>query len=408
MSYDFFLDLGIIVIAAKLFGILFRKIHIPQVVGEIVAGLVIGPNVLGIVDSSEFLVKMAEIGVIMLMFVAGLETDLKELKSTGGPAFLIACMGVLVPLGGGYLLYSLFNGFAPAMSEGFFKAVFIGVILTATSVSITVQTLREMGRLKGKVGTTILSAAIIDDVIGIILLTFVVGMKDPSVNPSSVLINTGLFFVFAAVIGMICYYFFKWLDKRYPRQRRLPIYGFALCLILAYVAERFFGIADITGAYLAGIILCNVRSSEYIVEKVDVNAYMLFGPIFFASIGLKTEIKGMTPTLLIFSLALVVVALATKIIGCGLAAKATKFNWNESLKIGVGMMTRGEVALIVGQKGLAVGLLEPVLFSAIIILIIVSSIITPIILKVLYRKDPPAEMETKAVPVPAAAAQAQA
>ena len=260
--------------------------------------------------------------------------------------------------------------------------------------------------IRDRVGTTILSAAIIDDVIGIILLTFVVGMKDPSVNPSSVLINTGLFFVFAAVIGMLCYYFFKWLDKRYPRQRRLPIYGFALCLILAYVAERFFGIADITGAYLAGIILCNVRSSEYIVEKVDVNAYMLFGPIFFASIGLKTEIKGMTPTLLFFSLALVVVALATKIIGCGLAAKVTKFNWNESLKIGVGMMTRGEVALIVGQKGLAVGLLEPVLFSAIIILIIVSSIITPIILKVLYRKDPPAEVETKAVTAPAAAAQA--
>lgn len=391
MSYDFFLDLAIIMVAAKLFGILFRKIHIPQVVGEIVAGLIIGPNVLGIVHTSEFLVKMAELGVIMLMFVAGLETDLKELKRTGGAALLIASMGVLVPLFGGYLLYSAFNGFAPAMSEDFYKAVFIGVIITATSVGITVETLREMGRLKGKVGTTILSAAIIDDVIGIILLTFVVGMKDPSVNPVSVLINTALFFAFAVVVGVVCYYIFKWMDKRYPHKRRVPIYGFALCLAFAYIAEKFFGIADITGAYLAGIVLCNVRSSEYIVEKVDVNSYMMFGPVFFASIGLKTEIKGMTPTLLMFAIALVAVALLTKIVGCGLAARVTGFNNNESMKIGVGMMTRGEVALIVGQKGLAVGLLEPVLFSAIILLIIISSIVTPIVLKVLYRKDPPSE-----------------
>lgn len=402
MSYDFFLDLAIIMVAAKLFGILFRKIHIPQVVGEIVAGLIIGPNVLGIVHTSEFLVKMAELGVIMLMFVAGLETDLKELKRTGGAALLIASMGVLVPLFGGYLLYSAFNGFAPAMSEDFYKAVFIGVIITATSVGITVETLREMGRLKGKVGTTILSAAIIDDVIGIILLTFVVGMKDPSVNPASVLINTALFFAFAVVVGVVCYYIFKWMDKRYPHKRRVPIYGFALCLAFAYIAEKFFGIADITGAYLAGIVLCNVRSSEYIVEKVDVNSYMMFGPVFFASIGLKTEIKGMTPTLLMFAIALVAVALLTKIVGCGLAARVTGFNNNESMKIGVGMMTRGEVALIVGQKGLAVGLLEPVLFSAIILLIIISSIVTPIVLKVLYRKDPPSE-EGQPAPQPAVA-----
>lgn len=174
--------------AAKLFGIACRKIHLPQVVGVLLIGLVIGPNFLGIVRESDFLIQMAELGVIMLMFTAGLETDLKELKNTGRAAMCIAMLGVVIPLGGGYLLYTLFQGsFAPIGSEDFFKALFIGIIITATSVSITVETLREMGKLKGKVGTAILSTAIIDDVIGIILLTFVIGLKNPMVSSQKVI-----------------------------------------------------------------------------------------------------------------------------------------------------------------------------------------------------------------------------
>ncbi len=384
---EIFRDLAIIIIFAKAFGIIARKLKAPSVVGEILAGLVIGPSILGLVEPTDFLVTMAEIGVVLMMFSAGLETNLKELIKTGPIALLIACCGVFIPLIGGTLLYMGFYGVAPWGSTEFFKAVFIGVIMTATSVSITVQALKEMDKLKGKVGTTILSAAIIDDVIGIIVLTFVIGFESPDSNPGKVVISTILFFVLAVIVGFILYKIFNKLDKRYPHTRRIPILSVGLCFALAYIAETFFGIADITGAYVAGIILCSIKDHGYIEEKVDINSYMMFGPIFFTGIGLKTSFDNMDVALLLFSVGFVLVALLTKIIGCGIMAKLCKFNASDSLKIGVGMMTRGEVALIVSQKGLSVGLLDPVYFTAVILLIIVSSISTPIILKLLYAKD---------------------
>lgn len=390
-SYLILKDLAIIVIAAKLFGIIARKLKAPQVVGEILAGLVIGPCVLGLVEQTDFLMQMAEIGVILLMFSAGLETDLKELVKTGPIATLIACAGVFIPLVCGAAYYMAFYGVSPWGSENFYKAVFIGTILTATSVSITVQTLKEMGKLKGKVGTTILSAAIIDDIIGIIVLTFVIGFKNPESDPASVIVSTVLFFILAVGVGFISYKIFKWVDKRYPHTRRIPIAALAYCFLLSYIAERYFGIADITGAYVAGIILCSIQDSTYIERKVDINSYMLFGPVFFASIGLKTNIDNVTGSILIFSLGFVIVGLITKIIGCGLMAKICRFKGKDTLKIGVGMMTRGEVALIVSQKGLSVGLMDPVYFTSVILLIVISSISTPIILKILYSRDKESE-----------------
>ena len=390
-SFLVFKDLAIIIFAAKVMGLLAKKLKAPQVVGEILAGLLLGPSLLGFVEQTDFLLKMAEIGVILLMFSAGLGTDLKDLLKTGPIAMLIALVGVFVPLVGGFLLYSAFYGFAEVGTLEFFKAVFIGVIMTATSVSITVQTLRELGHLKGRIGTLILSAAIIDDVIGIIVLTFVIGFRDTSSNPLGVVISTVLFFAFSIVIGFILYKIFKVLDKRYPHQRRIPIMGLCLCFALSYIAEVYFGIADITGAYVAGIILCNLRDSDYIAEKMDINSYMLFGPVFFASIGLKTRFDGFTVSLLLFSLAFVVVAMITKIIGCGLVARLCKNNWRDSFKVGVGMMTRGEVALIVAQKGLAVGLLSPEYFASVILLIICSSVITPIVMKLLYKGEKPTD-----------------
>ena len=319
-------DLAIIMITAKLFGIIARKLKAPQVVGEIIAGLIIGPSILGWVNQTDFLLQMAEIGVIFLMFSAGLETNMRDLLKTGPIATLIACSGVFIPLFMGAGFYMLYYGASPWGSEGFYKAVFVGTILTATSVSITVQSLKEMGKLKGKVGTTSLSAAIIDDVIGIIVLTFVIGLKSPDSDPFKVIINTVLFFVLAIIVGFISYKIFKIVDKRYPHTRRIPIAGVAYCLILAYVAERYFGIADITGAYVAGIILCSIKDSEYIERKVDVNSYMIFGPVFFASIGLKTNIDSISGSILLFSLGFVLVGLVSKIIGCGLMAKLCKFN----------------------------------------------------------------------------------
>ena len=383
-SVEVFRDLAVILVAAKFCGIAARNLHAPQVAGVIVAGLLIGPGVLGIVKQSEFLGMMAEIGVVLLMFSAGLETNLRDLVKTGPVAFLIACAGVAVPLAGGTFLYMMFYGVSPWGSEEFFRAVFIGVIMTATSVSITVESLRELGKLKGKTGTAIMGAAIIDDVIGIIVLTFVIGFRDPQSSPAAVIINTVLFFLFAGVSGFVFYRVFKWLDARYPHTRRIPILGLAFCLFLAYVAETYFGIADITGAYAAGIVLCSLNDSDYIASKMDINSYMLFGPVFFASIGLKTNVGNITPEIMIFSAAFVAVALVTKIVGCGTMARICGFSGEDSLKIGVGMMTRGEVALIVAQKGLAVGLLSSVYFTSVIFLIIISSIVTPVILKVLY------------------------
>ena len=390
-AYLVFKDLAIIIVFAKVFGILARKCKAPMVVGEIIAGLIIGPCLLGWVQPTDFILQMAEIGVILLMFSAGLETNLKEMIKTGPKALLIACAGVFVPLAGGTLLYMCIYGFSAVGTPEFFKAVFIGTIMTATSVGITVEALREMGYLKGKIGTTILNAAIIDDIIGMIVLTVVIGFNDPESQPWVVVRNTVLFFCLALVGGYIAYKVFKKVDQRYPHTRRITIAGLALCLIMAYVAEHYFGIADITGAYVAGIILCNIRDSEYIARRLDINSYVMFGPIFFASIGLKTNIQNMDWSILLFSLGFVAVALLTKIIGCGLISMACKIPPKHAIKVGVGMMTRGEVALIVVQKGMTVGLLDPVYFTSVILLIIISSILTPILLKLLYSKYPEEE-----------------
>lgn len=386
-KYVIFKDLAIILISAKLCGLLAGKLKAPQVVGEIIAGLLIGPSLLGLVQQTELISGMAEIGVVLLMFFAGLQTSLHDLMKTGWKALLIACCGVFVPLAGGYFLYCGYYGFAPSGSSQFYSAIFTGVILTATSVSITVASLKELGYLKSETGTTIMSAAIIDDVIGIIVLTFVVGMKDPNTKPASVIISTGLFFVLALVMGVIIYRIFKWIDKLYPHTRRIPIFGFVLAFAMAYVAERYFGIADITGAYVAGIILCSIDDSDYIARKVDISSYMLFAPVFFASIGLKTSIDQITPSLLVFCILFVIVGLLTKIIGCGAISKVIGYSTGDALKIGVGMMTRGEVALIVAQKGLEVGMIESRYFTAVILLILVSSIVTPITLKLLYSRS---------------------
>ena len=380
-------DLAIIVVFAKIFGLVARKLKAPQVVGEIVAGLLLGPSVFHIVKLNDFLDICAGIGVVLLMFSAGLGTNLKQLLHTGVKALLIACAGVLMPLVCGTLLYLGFYGFDGFGTPKFFTAVFIGVIMTATSVSITVETLKELGKLKTELGTTILSAAIIDDVIGIMVLTFVIGFKNPDSNPGLVALSTMAFFALAVVLGFVIYKAFKIIDKRWPHTRRIPILALALCFGLSYAAEKYFGIADITGAYVAGIILSRLHDSDYIEQKMDINSYMIFGPIFFASIGLKTRIDGITWELVLFSAAFVAVALVSKIIGCGAMSRLCGFHGKDTLKIGVGMMTRGEVALIVAQRGLTEGMISSAYFTSVILLIIVSSVLTPIILKVLYSKD---------------------
>ena len=387
--YSVFRNLAIIMLSAKFFGLVARKCKAPQVVGEIVAGLLIGPCLLNLVHTSDTISIFAEIGVVLLMFTTGLGTNLKELIKAGPIATLIACVGVAVPLLGGTLLYGAFYGFAAIGSTAFYTALFIGTIMTATSVSITVATLQELGHLKSFLGTTIVSAAVIDDVIGIVVLTCVLGASSGTgTGLGKVLINTVLFFLVAIGLGVVIHFAMQWLDKRNPHTQRITIVSMAFCFAMAYIAEAYFGIADITGAYIAGIVLCSMNDASYVERRVDISNYVLFSPVFFASIGLKTDISGLTPEILLFSACFVVVALTTKNIGCGLAAKVCRFNWADSLKIGVGMMTRGEVALIVAQKGLEAGVVDSVYFTAVILLIIVSSVATPLALKALFAKMP--------------------
>ena len=246
--YSVFRNLAIIILSAKFFGLVARKCKAPQVVGEILAGLIIGPCVLNLVQTSDAISTFAEIGVVMLMFTTGLGTNLKELIKAGPIATLVACVGVAVPLVGGTLLYSAFYGFSAVGSPEFYRALFIGTIMTATSVSITVATLQELGHLKSFLGTTIVSAAVIDDVIGIVVLTCVLGASSGTgTGLGKVLINTVLFFATAVGVGVVAHFAMTWLDKRNPHTQRITIVSMAFCFAMAYIAEEYFGIADITG-----------------------------------------------------------------------------------------------------------------------------------------------------------------
>lgn len=388
-SYDFLLFVTIILLSTKIFSLLSQKVNMPQVVGALLVGVLLGPSCLNILHETDFLTKSAEIGVIFLMFLAGLDTDFDDLKATGKSALIIAFVGVLIPLGSGFLTYFLFFHGERPDTMIFLESAFVGIVLTATSVSITVETLREMGKLKGKMGTSILGAAIIDDILGIIALTVITSFTVPGVKIMVVLLKIFLFFVFIAVCGFFVFRLFRKLEIVYGTKRRVAIYAVVFCLLLSYISEVYFGIADITGAYFAGLILCNVTETKsYIASKINITSYMFFTPIFFASIGIKTVITGMSQELILFTLALLIVAILSKIVGCGLGAKICGFSNMDSLAIGVGMISRGEVALIVAQKGEQAGLISSTLFPAVVLVVIVTTLITPILLKaVVYMKE---------------------
>ena len=388
-SYDFLLFVAIILLSTKIFSLLSQKVNMPQVVGALLVGVLLGPSCLNILHETDFLTKSAEIGVIFLMFLAGLDTDFDDLKATGKSAVIIAFVGVLIPLGSGFLTYFLFFHGERPDTMIFLESAFVGIVLTATSVSITVETLREMGKLKGKMGTSILGAAIIDDILGIIALTVITSFTVPGVEIMVVLLKIFLFFVFIAVCGFFVFRLFRKLEIVYGTKRRVAIYAVVFCLLLSYISEVYFGVADITGAYFAGLILCNVTETKsYIASKINITSYMFFTPIFFASIGIKTVITGMSQELILFTLASLIVAILSKIVGCGLGAKICGFSNMDSLAIGVGMISRGEVALIVAQKGEQAGLISSTLFPAIVLVVIVTTLITPILLKaVVYMKE---------------------
>ncbi len=402
---DFLFQLGIILISTKLLGILMRKLGLPQVLGFIIAGILIGPAIWELmfdvdglmfpISENPYLKAFAEVGVIFVMFTAGLETNLNDIKNTGKMSFVIALSGVLLPLAAGTGLGALF-----LPEKGFFSWLFIGVIMTATSVGITVEVLRELGKLQTKVGTIIMSAAIIDDVLGIIILSVALSLAGTSGNTSPVLsaINPNnlpvvsvlwilAFFVFAIGAGIGISKLFKAIEKTTPHTRRIPIFSIAVCLLYAFIAEKVFGVADITGAFIAGVVLStNHASAKYVDRKVTISSYVLFAPIFFASIGIKISFSDMSLDVLWFALAFVVVAILMKIIGCGGLSKAFGFSFKDSMRIGVGMIARGEVALIVTEKGIPL-LIDAKYRAIVVLLVLVSSLLAPILLKLLYKNE---------------------
>lgn len=389
-SYSFLLFLAIIMISTKILGLFTRKIHMPAVVGALVAGVILGPSCLNLItltgDTGVFLEQMAELGVILLMFNAGLETDLSELKKNGVASFVTALIGVIVPLIGGFLGYAFFFHTDFSDYDEVLKAVFVGVVLTATSVSITVETLREMGKLKGKVGTTILGAAVIDDIIGIIVLTIVTSLKDTSISPITVVLKIVLYFVFIAVLIFVLTKLKVFVEEQ-DEKRRTAIICVALCFILSYISEEYFGIADITGAYFAGLMLCTMKVGPYVARRCEIPSYLIFSPVFFASVGLKVTLGGMDASIWIFAIILLVIAILSKVVGCGLGAKICGCTGKEAFQVGIGMISRGEVALIVAQKGYASGMLDDVLFAPIVLVVIVTTLITPILLKLVMKDN---------------------
>lgn len=389
-SYQYLFDLALILLSTKLFGLLTKRFNMPQVVGALLAGVILGPAVLGVMGETAFIKEVAEIGVIVLMFCAGMETDIQELKNSGRASFIIALAGVLVPIVGGFAVAYFFN--RPGMIESdatgtiFLQNMFIGVILTATSVSITVETLKEIGKLKTSSGNAILGAAIIDDILGIIALTIITSMADSSVNIVSVLLKIAAFFVFAVIAGYLFYKFYvNWFEKSGKGMHRHSIVVFVFCLIMSYVAEEWFGVADITGAFIAGLIISCTQKTKYVAAKFDTLSYLLLSPVFFASIGLKVVLPDMNATLVWFAVCLTLIAVITKIIGCGLGAKLCKYSGKDCVRIGVGMISRGEVALIVASKGETVGLMGTSFLGPVVIVVLITTIITPILLKIVYK-----------------------
>ena len=388
MSYRYLLDLALILLSTKVLSLVTKRFKLPQVVGALLAGLILGPAVFNIIEETDFIRQLAEVGVIVLLFNAGLESNLSEFKKSGKTSFIVAVMGVIIPLIGGTILAYCINHGKIENVSAFVQNIFIGSVLTATSVSITVETLRELGKVSTSVGNIIVGAAIIDDVLGMLVLTIITSLAGSSVSVIKVIVKIVGFFIFSIIVGIITYKLFnKWVDKYDIDKRRFVIVSFVICLLLSFSAEEFFGVADITGAYIAGLVLSSNKETIYITKRFETLSYILLSPVFFASVGLNVKLPDLNGEIVIITIALIVVAILTKIIGCGLGAKLCGYNNMESIQIGSGMITRGEVTLIIASKGLALGLMSSYFLTPVILMVVFTSIFTPILLKIVFSKD---------------------
>ncbi len=412
--FEVLLPLALILFLSKLLSIGCRKIGLPQVVGMLLTGVLLGcitfiPKQTIFGDTAMAGISfIAEIGVILIMFSAGLETNLKQIKATGVAAIIITLLGVVVPMGLGFLAAGILPG--GYSKETIFRNIFYGVILTATSVSVTVATLKELGKLNSSIGTAIVSAAILDDILGVIILSVVVSLNNAFTSGSEnvgleigmVFLKTIAFFVCAIGIGILLRLLFKKLSNRYDHHRRLPIFGIAMAFFFSYAAEEWFGIADITGAFFAGLMLSGGKDTEYIERRTDITSYMLFTPVFFAKVGLTSlsSFSSIDSTFILFGFIFIIAGIAGKLFGCGLGAKLTKYSFKDSYRCGLGMMCRAEVCLICANKGISAGIISASIQPFILVLILVTSFVTPVLLKQSYKNEIPQEINSDIVSQP--------
>ena len=412
--------LALVIGAAKMAAAAANRIGQPAVFGEILVGLLLGPTLLDVLgwplfagnggELGALIGDLAEIGVLLLMFVAGLETDLEEMRRVGTVAFWAAFGGVILPF---------FGGIATAAAFGlpvFWEGVFIGTILTATSVSISAQTLIELGALRTREGSTILGAAVIDDVMGILVLSVVVAAAGASGGTAPdgfdlgqigwLVIRMTAFFVIAIVAGRWFTPLLRWVSGLDVSQAVL-----ATVLVVAFVyswaAEYVGAVAAITGSYLAGVLVAQTPFKKTVDEGIHPLTYSMFVPIFFISIGLEANGRDLGERAL-FSVVLITVAIATKAIGCGVFARLTGFTTKESVRVGAGMISRGEVGLIVAGYGLSHAIIGRDVFSAAVVMVLVTTMVTPPLLRLTFPArrrtrvaveetiaGPPEEAETK-------------
>ena len=384
---EFLGTLCLVLITTSLAGHFSRRIGIPAVIGQLLVGILIGPAVLGWVHNNAFMHIFSEIGVIILMFIAGLESDLEMLKKYFKPALAVAFSGVVFPVVLIYFFGKLFH-------FSFEQAIFLGVTFSATSVSISVEVLKELKRLKSKEGTTILGAAVIDDIISVIILSVLVSMfsnvaKAQGGHHSS---NLWMSFLLDALYFVVIFFLFEWIAPKMMRlgehlkvASSVTLMSIVLCLGMAWLAEQV-GLSDVVGAFFAGVAIAQTPYKQEVDSNIEPIGYAVFIPMFFVSIGLNMTFKGFFDDL-IFIVSLTILALITKWLGCGLGAKVLGMNYDSMNIIGSGMVSRGEMALIIAQIGYEAHLLSSEYYSGVIFVIILTTLAAPFMLKAAIKRQ---------------------
>ena len=379
MDYSFLLDIGVIILFVKLFGILTSKIEMPKMLGGLIAGIILGPAVLNVIELTPSLEFLEGLGFIFIIFLVGIETRLKSLVKGTKKYFVIALGGIIVPLVMGYFASLIYQ-------VNFELNVFFGIILTVTSVGLTAEYLMEEKKLNTILGNAILGAGVIDDVIGIMCLSFIMNQNNTIGSMGIIFLKTITFFIIALTIAIIMFKVFEWLEKKMSYQEELPMFSIAFALILSYVAELF-GISGIIGAYIAGLVVGRTKEGRFIRNKIEVIVHMLFSPIAFAGIGLKISTLVLPIDTWLFILLFTVVAIISKVLGCGLGAKLCKYKSKNALRIGIGMVARGDIAFIMLHEAKNAMIINEEVFTIVLITLCFATFISPTLLHLNFKED---------------------